>query len=279
MRSAEARTTRGEWGSFWSGVARRAASALVATTIALTCAACGDDEPKDDEHPDRGDITTSFGAAPDLVSSELAVSFEETELFEDIARALNETLKFPVDLPVAHVACGEANAFYDPTKQQLSMCYELLTAIAQVAYDPSVSDVEVAERIVGTWMFVFFHELGHGLIDLYELPVTGREEDAVDDFSTLLLIDMGLTSYAIRAAEYWAATDQGVTSPSVFADEHSLNAQRFYAILCLVYGSDPDEYEGLVTGGFLPEDRAVRCPSEWRSKRAAWDQLLEPWEK
>jgi hypothetical protein len=253
--------------------------ALVTTTLALAGLGCGDDAKADHAHPDRGDITTSFRSAPEQVSRELAESFEETELFEDIARGLNATLKFPVDLPVAHVACGEPNAFYDPTKQKLSLCYELLTAIATVAYDPGVSDTEIAERIVGTWMFVFFHELGHGLIDLYELPVVGREEDAVDDFSTLLLIDMGLTSYAIRAAEYWAATDQGVTSPLAFADEHSLNAQRFFSILCLVYGSDPKQYRELVTKGVLPEERAVRCPAEWQAKRSAWDQLLEPWMK
>ena len=34
----------------------------------------------------------------------------------------------------------------------------------------------------------FFHELGHGLIDAWKFPTTGREEDAVDQLSTLVLI-------------------------------------------------------------------------------------------
>ena len=128
-------------------------------------------------------------------------------------------------------------------------------------------------------MFVFFHELGHGLIDLYDLPVTGKEEDAVDDFSTLLLIETDLADYAIRAAEYWSVSDSGEYDPLSFADEHSLSAKRFYSILCLVYGSDPDAYAGLVTEGYLPLSRAQRCPAEYQQKLDAWETLLELWAK
>lgn len=34
---------------------------------------------------------------------------------------------------------------------------------------------------------MLFHELGHAFISLYDLPITGREEDAVDQFAAILL--------------------------------------------------------------------------------------------
>jgi hypothetical protein len=228
---------------------------------------------------DHGDIQIAWESPPDAISKSITESFHETQLFEDVAEGLNDTLKFPRNLPVRHVSCGEENAFYDPQSGELLMCYELLSAVAELAYDPTISEEEIGKRLVGTWMFVFFHELGHGLIDMYGLPVTGKEEDAVDDFSAVLLIEAGLADFAIRAAEYWSVTDQGMYDESSFADEHSLNSQRFFNILCAVYGSNPRQYQGLVTGGYLPEARAERCPAEYQQKLRSWETLLEPWTK
>ena len=36
----------------------------------------------------------------------------------------------------------------------------------------------------GVTVSTFFHELGHALIDAWDLPITGREEDAADQLPT-----------------------------------------------------------------------------------------------
>jgi hypothetical protein len=159
------------------------------------------------------------------------------------------------------------------------MCYELLDAITNISSDLASDDEELVERALGTWLFVFFHELGHGLVDYYDLPITGKEEDAVDDFSAILMIEADLAKYAAYAADFWSATGTGVSDVSQFADEHSLSEQRFFNILCLIYGSNPNKYDEIVSGGWLPESRAARCPNEYAQKKKAWDTLLEPWTK
>src|SRR5262245_62165185 len=40
---------------------------------------------------------------------------------------LNELFAFPADVTVAFEDCGRIQAFYDPARQQISFCYELLT--------------------------------------------------------------------------------------------------------------------------------------------------------
>lgn len=35
----------------------------------------------------------------------------------------------------------------------------------------------------------FYHEVGHALVDVLELPITGKEEDAVDQLSTYVLVE------------------------------------------------------------------------------------------
>jgi hypothetical protein len=59
-----------------------------------------------------------------------------------------------------------------------------------------------------------------------------------------------------------------------FWDEHSLDAQRMYHILCMIYGSNPEAYASLVNPDVLPEQRAKRCPYEYQQRARNWDRLL-----
>jgi hypothetical protein len=63
------------------------------------------------------------------------------------------------------------------------------------------------------------------------------------------------------------------------ADEHLLQEQRFYNSLCMVYGSDTNKYAYIVNQGYLPKERAVRCPSEYQRTVDSWIDLLQPWRK
>ncbi len=40
-------------------------------------------------------------------------------------------------------------------------------------------------------LFALLHETGHALIDLYQLPAAGREEEAADQIATLVLLGSG----------------------------------------------------------------------------------------
>ena len=108
---------------------------------------------------------------------------------------------------------------------------------------------------------MLFHELGHALVDQWDLPVLGREEDAVDAFSTIFMTEFveqrrvrarrrGLLLLPRRHADKLGEVD--------FADEHSFDKQRAYSIACWVYGSNPTRYGFLrtVLPGRAP--RAVR---------------------
>jgi hypothetical protein len=270
--------------------------ALLSAVMPVSCAGGDDDGGRDGERAedpargedegepqsprqDQGDLSVEWQPTGSELQEVLAVALQDEQVFEMLAEALNQTLKFPEDVPIAHLTCGEENAYYDPDQRAILLCYELLEKIASLAAESATDEEELGTRIVGTWLFIFFHELGHGLIDLYDLPITGREEDAVDDFSTVLLIEADLAELALTAAEYWSISDTGMYDELSYADEHSLNPQRFFSILCTVYGSDPDAYEEIVSGGYLPESRAQRCPAEYEQKRKSWDQLLAPWVK
>ncbi|WP_395019369.1 DUF4344 domain-containing metallopeptidase [Dongia sp.] len=140
----------------------------------------------------------------------------------------------------------------------------------------------VADYFVGNLLFIFYHELGHGLIHKLDLPVLGREEDAADQLATLMLMDAGSDSVGgepvLTAAIGWLDSwkkREGEAENSDYFDEHSLDYQRYANIVCLVYGSDPDNYGNLIEEWDLPADRAERCPGDYSSAILSWDSVME----
>lgn len=226
-------------------------------------------------HPnDTGDVALVWTRADGTEGPAPEALREDVAAWVDM---LDARLALPYDVRVRHETCGTANAFYVPEEQEVVLCYELMAVIHGVMSQAGVRDAAGATG--SAWLFVLFHELGHAYVDAYDLPVTGREEDAVDDLATLILIDAGASDAAVEAALFWILTERGMPGQAEFADEHSLNAQRFYAILCTVYGSDPATYGWMVEEGYLPAARAARCDEEYAKKDAAWSTLLAPWLK
>ncbi|MGI0493925.1 DUF4344 domain-containing metallopeptidase [Alkalinema pantanalense CENA528] len=203
---------------------------------------------------------------------------QESRLYETIAEELNKVLLLPTDVTIALAECGTENAFYSADHKSIVMCDELLAYFGRLFAPTATSDQDLGESMLYTNLFVFFHELGHGLIDLYDLPTTGREEDAVDEFSTILLLEAGTDGEkaVLNAAHWFALQSEQPSEDLAFWDEHSLDLQRFYGIACLVYGKDPEKFSDLVKEGLLPEARAQRCGREYAKKSQSWDKLLVP---
>jgi len=131
--------------------------------------------------------------------------------------------------------------------------------------------------------FVVAHEIGHALVDRLDLPVTGKEEDAVDGFAAYMLTSDKRFGPMVPLAAAMLfdglKTEDRKLGDGDFADEHSLPQQRTYQFVCWIYGSDPKRFKGIVGPDMLPRQRAQRCPAEYRQVRRSWDRLLAPHRK
>ena len=171
------------------------------------------------------------------------------------------------------------------------MCYEmvehLVTIASRLAKGAHLADDFQARFVLANLRFMMLHELGHALIDMLDIPSTGREEDAADQLAgSIMLLNKTREETAEQVADnlnmaavfFQIGSGSGSAAPdrSAFADEHSLGEQRYYNLLCLVYGSDPARYLRLVTDGGLTVERAERCPEESRRITHAWAKLLVP---
>ncbi len=223
-------------------------------------------------------FTVFYGPLSSPESEELFGDLPSSEMLEGYAEFLNDALSLPEPITLSFIECGEANAFYLPEDRQVAVCYELFELFVK-----ELSGDEDAELLIGgvfTWFLM--HELGHAFIHILDLPITGLEEDAVDQLATLLLLDGSEEGeYAIVATAIWfnQRFETGRVAPELLADEHSLNAQRSFNIMCWAYGSDPKENAELIELGWVTAERAPLCASQFERMQRAWELLLQPYIK
>lgn len=229
--------------------------------------------PIDAADGDRGDFKLVLESELDGEDAEALV--REYGGFEDLLASLNETVALPTDV-IVRFQSGDG-PYYDPERREIVMNYDFLYWLAEIFDSEVDSQEELESAILDASTFVLFHEVGHALVDVLDLPVTGREEDAVDGLATLVttMLDDGGSEIALTGGiSFGLATED--FEEADFWDEHSLDAQRFYGILCWVYGSDPETYESLLEDLEIPEERASRCIEEFEQIDRSWTTLLAP---
>src|SRR5882724_11415139 len=165
----------------------------------------------------------------------------------------------------------------------------LEAAVLAISTHPRVKDVAqktlkaMAEFALGNTLFALMHEMAHGLIADLGLPVLGREEDAADAFATISILAMK-TEFThrvlVNAAKGWMISDRRSRDSgesAIFYDAHGLDLQRAYNIICLMVGSDPDQFDDLATEANLPEDRRETCQGDYSNASWSWNKALEPY--
>ena len=126
-----------------------------------------------------------------------------------------------------------------------------------------------------------YHEFGHLLIDQFQWPVLGREENAADTIMTMLLVDEGEASVTIASdavrGYLRASTRYGETLPGSldFKGEHELEVQRGLLMACLLVGLVPDSYGPLAVEVALGDNRIDGCREDARLAERSWSALKQ----
>lgn len=231
------------------------------------------------ESTDKGDLILYYETPEDESFNEIHDILLTTSFYNDLILKLNDTYNFPQDIDVVFLECGEENAFYDPETVTIQMCYELIQKYADIFIEEYQG--EYSDEVILAGYFTFLHEFGHAIVDQYELPIIVKEEDVVDSFATILLLQTGEEDAVIAGIEQFDidAEEDEEFEELPFWGEHSLSIQRVYNIACLVYGSDTDRYADFIGDDFLPEERAEGCSEEYEQAIEGWETLLADFTK
>jgi hypothetical protein len=139
----------------------------------------------------------------------------------------------------------------------------------------------LVEFVLGNTLFVLAHEMGHGLINEMNMPVLGREEDAADSFAITTALKIGTVvseRVLIEAAKglvLSAKRDKKQGNALAFYDEHGLDPQRAYNVVCYMVGSNPEKYKQLATDTKLPDERQKSCLYDYKNAAWSWDEMLK----
>tara|TARA_R110002020_G_scaffold14902_13_gene52833 strand:- start:559 stop:1473 length:915 start_codon:yes stop_codon:yes gene_type:complete len=173
------------------------------------------------------------------------------------------------------------------TPTAMTQAIALIVALSMPTQAQTLSAAQTAEATdfaMHDAVFTMYHEIGHMLVGELGLPVLGKEEDAADSLATILLLtdDADDDSYnaLIDSADGWYFNAVKSTATSVddlsYYDEHSLDIQRAYAMVCMMVGKDPEAFAQTADAYDLDQDRRDSCGNTFGQAATAWATLLEP---
>jgi hypothetical protein len=140
----------------------------------------------------------------------------------------------------------------------------------------------IAEFMAGNTLFVLLHELAHAATSQMQIPALAGKEDAADSFAVTQLIKLsaGLSDRVIgESVKGWFMSDQRNREngdPVEYYDEHGLDQERAYRVVCLMVGTGEDKYQRLAAATKLPKERQQSCAGDFSAASNAWDMALKP---
>ncbi len=216
-------------------------------------------------------------APPRNADEQLLVTLLKSAKLPQVFAELGKHMKLKRTITIS-VQGGSGGPYYNPKTSTIVLNHPFSALALKVfkAEYPKITAYRLGQLFAELEYFVLFHELGHALVDQWSLPVLGREEDAVDAFSTIFMTEIVKRGeFALAGADFfYYLAGAGKIQEVDFADEHSFDKQRAYSIACWVYGSNTKTYAYLRS--VLPASRRVRCADEYRQLKKAWFSLLKP---
>ena len=244
-------------------------------------------------YQDKGDFYLTYEPTYYYQEFEDWLKFEQ--YFETQIPFLNEIFKLPYDVEILIAECNESNAFY--FDREIKICYELIHETDERfadyfvrVYGDNWTTEELNYSVINVIENTLYHELGHALVDIYQLPITGPHESVADQFAGFILLEfpyeddptnsIGQDAMRDTAIDYWLAAEKNPDlTQTAFADTHALNQQRFYDLACWAYGYDPDYNQYMIDEDWIPENRLQWCSWEYYDSVYAWNILLAPFYK
>jgi len=220
------------------------------------------------------DVTVTFEP-----STRTRLGANEAYLRRAAAHVAN-IISLPEPVPVVFEECGgDENAYWLGVEKRVKVCYDLVRVLAKSArkYAPEGGN-DLVRAFRASLVFVMFHEIGHAYVDLAELPVTGSEEDTVDQFAAFVMEGAGPTtqgSVAVGSAVFFS----DLRGTGGAWRKHAPSQQRVTNALCLAWGSNYKAVTKHVTKIALlvdnidgMEEFLGTCDREWQSVRRFWKQ-------
>lgn len=220
----------------------------------------------------RNAVTTSDQQAKQTIM--------QSSVAEDVSKLAWQYFRF--HQPLTIVFGGEEGPLYAPSEHRVYVPYSFyIDSLTYFLEYAKFSQNDAEQAALDTLLHTLLHEAGHAYIADHDLPVLGKEEDAVDNFAAIIMLNYveNGDQAAINAAEMFALESEG--RPDYYRSyeyigEHSFDLQRYFSTLCLVYGSNPKAHPQLLDEieQELRQERQQACIDTFDDIDTNWKQVL-----
>jgi hypothetical protein len=261
---------------------------VLSLSTSMTCYAENPFKLAKQYHTNSGKFVLVFETPKKDVYQDIKTIFESSGVFDSIIDGINKTFVLPEDITVKFMV-GDGPAYF-PNKNMIQMSYDFIfhLTVLYVERYPKSSDDDMLNFALRATTFLFYHELAHAFIDTYQLPIVSNEETAADNLAVILALEYTNDGFQIvmDSAELFDLLEKDGPKKydeSDYWDEHALDAQRFYNILCLSYGRYPEKVAKVLkslhnkTLSKFINDRGEYCIDEYQRQYDAWTKLLTPY--
>ncbi|MGF1749928.1 DUF4344 domain-containing metallopeptidase [Vibrio cionasavignyae] len=177
---------------------------------------------------------------------------KESELTTLVSELSDNYFRF--EQPLTIIYGSDDGPLYDPQKHSVLIPYQFYTDSLNyfIKHDYEKKFGKPPEQgAIDTMLHTLLHEAGHAYVADQRIPILGKEEDAVDNFAAVLMINYveGGSDAVVSAADMFSFESEErpeYYEVSEYIGEHSFDLQRYFSALCLVYGSDPEHYSSLL---------------------------------
>ncbi len=203
---------------------------------------------------------------------------------KDVESFIEKTLTLDAPLYIIFVDNDDTkfNAHFDPSCNCIRISYSIIKQNADKVM-LNFRGTSYTQAVQGVTLQILFHEMGHYLVHNYQLNITGKEENAVDELSVMSMLFL-----ANEKPEYyksifagilgWYDTDANVSSRSM-VDVHAPSRERYYDMLSLYLGAMG--YNNAKSTDFvgnkeyqLDLQRLANSEKEYQKAYKSWTELM-----
>lgn len=154
----------------------------------------------------------------------------------------------------------------------------IIAVLCAGAAAPSHADT-LSPFVKNVLTHVMLHEMAHGLIREFDLPVVANEEDMADSFATSYInmhFDERKSIITDRTDSWFYEAAQDDPADLRLQSEHAPDIRRAYRTLCLLYGMSPADYGDVVDGRPFSERDLTDCGEIGEQTANGWMRTIAP---
>ncbi|MDJ1171312.1 DUF4344 domain-containing metallopeptidase [Roseofilum sp. BLCC_M154] len=232
-----------------------------------------------------GRVRVVYHEGTDARSREVIEGLRQIGAFDEAATTITNGYYLPEDITINIQQCDSFNSSYNSISKSIRLCINLLTETYDTLKEAGLDDLLEDWRFnfrsqkiaVSGFLFVFYHELAHALMDVFDERPMGMtaEEIEADTIAALLFTDSSKEDKQATLIWFgWLISTDEDKKPAYY-DEHPVTEQRFYNIYCLWHGEDPTLFGNDLARNTL-QSREIKCSYEYENAQKEFNRMMEP---